>query len=115
MFDEAKKSAIAGAIVGLFDDFLINKGISFICKDTDEEAERHEDPQNVTALYGSEYWNLVDEVTYLLEDRGLFDNPEDDVDEAVEERIYNDSGELENVKETYFNYDDSDEKEDEFI
>ena len=52
-------------IVDVFDNFLASKNIEIPCDDPEEEAERHDD-DNCAYLYGMEYWNLVDQVEFML-------------------------------------------------
>lgn len=56
---------LATDIVDVFDDFLASKNIEIPCDDLEEEAERHDD-DNCACLYGMEYWNLVDQVEFML-------------------------------------------------
>lgn len=56
---------LATDIVDVFDDFLASKNIEIPCDDPEEEAERHDDG-NCACLYGMEYWNLVDQVEFML-------------------------------------------------
>lgn len=55
---------LATDIVDVFDNFLASKNIEIPCADP-EEAERHDD-DNCACLYGMEYWNLVDQVEFML-------------------------------------------------
>ena len=55
---------LATDIVDVFDDFLASKNIEIPCADPEEEAERHDD--NCACLYGMEYWDLVDQVEFML-------------------------------------------------
>ena len=57
--------ALAADIVDVFDNFLASKNIEIPCADPEEEAERHDD-DNCSCLYGMEYWNLVDQVEFML-------------------------------------------------
>lgn len=56
----------AEEIVDVFDDFLAEKEIKIQCADLDEEAERYAGGENVAALYGTEYWSIVDRVENIL-------------------------------------------------
>lgn len=56
---------LAADIVDVFDSFLASKNIKIPCDDPEEEAERHND-DNCACLYGMEYWNLVDQVEFML-------------------------------------------------
>ena len=56
---------LAAYIVDVFDSFLASKNIEIPCTDPEEEAERH-DNDNCACLYGMEYWNLVDQVEFML-------------------------------------------------
>ena len=56
---------LATDIVDVFDNFLASKNIEIPCDDPEEEAERHDD-DNCAYLYGMEYWNLVDQVEFML-------------------------------------------------
>ena len=56
---------LATDIVDVFDSFLASKNIEIPCADPEEEAERRDD-DNCACLYGSEYWNLVDQVEFML-------------------------------------------------
>ena len=56
---------LAADIVDAFDSFLASKNIEIPCDDPEEEAERHND-DNCACLYGMEYWNLVDQVEFIL-------------------------------------------------
>lgn len=60
MTDESNRE-LACQIVELFDDFLEEKGIEVPCSDQTEESERHIDC-NEAKLYGSEFWDLVNQV-----------------------------------------------------
>ena len=53
-------------IVGLFDDFLADKGIIIMCEDPDEEHDHYANGENYASLYGMEYWSLVDKVENIL-------------------------------------------------
>ena len=57
--------ALASDIVDVFDSFLASKNIEIPCADPEEEAERHND-DNCACIYGMEYWNLVDQVEFML-------------------------------------------------
>ena len=50
----------------LFEELLDEKGIEIPCEDSVEQRERY-DGGNEAKLYGTEYWNLVDEVNSLIE------------------------------------------------
>lgn len=56
---------LAADIVDAFDSFLASKNIEIPCNDPEEEAERHND-DNCACLYGMEYWDLVDQVEFML-------------------------------------------------
>ena len=56
----------ACGIVEQFDNLLHRKGIRVPCADEDEESQRNEDPDNEAALYGEEYWNLVNYTETVL-------------------------------------------------
>ena len=56
---------LATDIVDVFDNFLASKNIEIPCTDPEEEAERHDD-YNCACLYGTEYWDLVDQVEFML-------------------------------------------------
>ena len=56
---------LAADIVDVFDNFLASKNIEIPCDDPEEEVERHND-DNCACLYGMEYWNLVDQVEFML-------------------------------------------------
>ena len=56
----------ACGIVERFDNLLHRKGIRVPCADEDEESKRNEDPGNEAALYGEEYWNLVNYTETVL-------------------------------------------------
>lgn len=56
---------LATDIVDVFDNFLASKNIEIPCDDPEEEVERHDD-DNCACLYGMEYWNLVDQVEFML-------------------------------------------------
>ena len=56
---------LAADIVDEFDSFLASKNIEIPCADPEEEAERHND-DNCACLYGMEYWNLVDQIEFML-------------------------------------------------
>lgn len=56
----------ACGIVERFDNLLHRKGIRVPCADEDEESKRNEDPGNEVALYGEEYWNLVNYTETVL-------------------------------------------------
>lgn len=56
----------ACGIVERFDNLLHRKGIRVPCADQDEESKRNEDPGNEAALYGEEYWNLVNYTETVL-------------------------------------------------
>lgn len=56
---------LAADIVDAFDSFLELKNIEIPCDDPEEESERHND-NNCACLYGMEYWNLVDQVEFML-------------------------------------------------
>lgn len=58
-------NTLAADIVDVFDNFLASKNIKIPCDDPEEEAERHND-DNCACLYGMEYWNLVDQVEFML-------------------------------------------------
>lgn len=57
---------IALQIVDIFDEFLLENNINITCLNTDEEIERSDDEDNSSSLYGSEYWDLVDEVETFI-------------------------------------------------
>ena len=57
---------LATDIVDVFDDFLASKNIEIPCTDPEEEAERHDD-DNCAYLYGTEYWNLVALIEFMLD------------------------------------------------
>ena len=59
------KHNLATDIVDIFDNFLAAKGIEIPCDDPEEEAERRS-TDNYACLYGMEFWNLVDEVEFIL-------------------------------------------------
>lgn len=61
--DDARKLAIA--IVELFEDLLDDKGIEIPCADEAEQEVRYQDG-NTAKLYGMEYWDLVNEVEWLI-------------------------------------------------
>lgn len=48
-------------VVEVFEDYLESLDVVIPCSDEEEEAERLED-DNAAALYGEEYWRMVDEV-----------------------------------------------------
>lgn len=56
---------LAADIVDAFDSFLASKNIEIPCDDPEEEEERHNN-DNCACLYGMEYWNLVDQVEFML-------------------------------------------------
>ena len=56
---------LAADIVDEFDNFLASKNIEIPCDDPEEEAERHDD-DNCACLYGMEYWDLVDQIEFML-------------------------------------------------
>ena len=56
---------LATDIVDVFDDFLASKNIEIPCADPEEEAERHDD-DNCAYLYGTEYWDLVALIEFML-------------------------------------------------
>ena len=56
---------LAADIVDEFDSFLASKNIEIPCADPEEEAERHDD-DNCACLYWMEYWNLVDQVEFMI-------------------------------------------------
>lgn len=47
-------------VVEVFEDYLESLNVVIPCADADEESERLED-DNAAALYGEEYWRLIDE------------------------------------------------------
>lgn len=47
-------------VVEVFEDYLESLDVVIPCADADEESERLED-DNAAALYGEEYWRLIDE------------------------------------------------------
>ena len=56
---------LATDIVDVFDNFLASKNIEIPCADPEEEAERHDD-DNYACLYGTEYWDLVAQIEFML-------------------------------------------------
>lgn len=54
-------------ICDIVSDFLYDKGIWIPCDDAEEEKERNED----VALYGTEFFDLVDEIETYLRDKGV--------------------------------------------
>lgn len=56
---------IALQIVDIFDEFLSENNINISCLNTDEELERT-DEDGSSSLYGTEYWDLVDEVETFI-------------------------------------------------
>ena len=52
-------------IIDEIDNFLASKNIEIPCADPEEEAERHDD-DNCACLYGTEYWNLVTLIEFML-------------------------------------------------
>ena len=56
---------LATDIVDVFDNFLASKNIEIPCDDPEEEAERHVD-DNCACLYGTEYWDLVVLIEFML-------------------------------------------------
>mgnify|MGYP005915210993 CR=1 FL=1 len=56
---------LSNKIAEIFENLLEKKGIEIPCSDKVEEAERHQDG-NSAKLYGMEYFNLVDEISGLL-------------------------------------------------
>lgn len=58
-------NTLAADIVDVFDSFLASKNIEIPCDDPEEESERHND-DNCACLYGMEYWNLVDQVEFMI-------------------------------------------------
>ena len=60
-----KKRTLAADIVDVFDSFLASKNIEVPCDYPEEESERHCD-NNCACLYGMEYWDLVDQVEFML-------------------------------------------------
>ncbi|MEG1523855.1 MAG: hypothetical protein RR475_02385 [Clostridia bacterium] len=64
-----KNRRIAASIVELFEDLLDEKGIEVPCSDEMEQKERYNDG-NSAKLYGTEYWNLVQEVEEYLDKKG---------------------------------------------
>ena len=53
----------ASDILDEFDEFLASKDITIPCADESEEGDRYaDDPNNAAALYGSEYYGLLDQV-----------------------------------------------------
>ena len=65
-------------ILEVFEDFLEEHNAKIPCKDKEEEKERGED--NSAMIYGSEYFNLFDEIENLvaeaLEKKGIKTNQE---------------------------------------
>lgn len=57
---------LACNIVDLFDNLLNEKGMEIPCSDESEESKRHVDG-NVAKLYGSEYWDLVNQIQSILD------------------------------------------------
>lgn len=57
---------LANEIVELFEELLNEKGIEIPCEDSVEQNERYAGG-NEAKLYGTEYWNLVDEVESLID------------------------------------------------
>lgn len=60
-----KKRETACYIVDMFDDLLSEKNIEIPCEDEYEQGERHHE-DNTAAVYGMEYWNLVDKIEAML-------------------------------------------------
>ena len=56
---------LATDIVDVFDNFLASKNIEIPWDEPEEESERHDD-DNCACLYGMEYWDLVDQVEFML-------------------------------------------------
>ena len=61
---------LAAEIVDVLDEYLDDKGIVIPCASESEEEDRKES-DSCCALYGSEYWNLVDFLESALNDRTL--------------------------------------------
>ena len=60
-----KNRKLACEIVELFDDLLDKKGIEIPCDDEYETLERHYNG-NEAKLYGTEFWELVGEIEFIL-------------------------------------------------
>jgi hypothetical protein len=56
---------IACTIVEAFEDLLDRKGISISCQSELEETERSLE-NNTAKIYGSEYWDLVNGIEFIL-------------------------------------------------
>ena len=56
---------LATDIVDVFDNFLASKNIEIPCADPEEEVERYDD-DNCACLYGTEYWDLVALIEFML-------------------------------------------------
>lgn len=56
---------IAADIVDVFDDYLADIDLPIVCGNASEEEDRHSD-ENSAMLYGSEYWNLVEDIEFYL-------------------------------------------------
>ena len=54
-------------IIEIFEDLLEAKGVEIPCDDPYEESHRYDD-MNLAAIYGTEYGNLVNAVSVILEE-----------------------------------------------
>lgn len=63
---QSKNEKIATEIVEFFEDLLYHKEIKIPCEDEMEQRDRQQD-ENSACLYGMEYWNLIEQISDLLE------------------------------------------------
>lgn len=61
---------LAAEVVDILDEFLLNNGIVVPCASEFEEEDRKES-DSCCALYGTEYWNLVNFLENALNDRAF--------------------------------------------
>lgn len=62
-----KNNLIAIGIIELFENLLEKKNLKIDCEDEYEELER-DFPNNDARIYGTEYWNLEEKITCILND-----------------------------------------------
>lgn len=62
-----KNDLISSQIIDIIDDFLIERGIRIKCESELEEKDRINE-EIESAIYGSEYWDLLYSVSDILND-----------------------------------------------
>ena len=72
-------------IVEAFEDLLDRKGISIPCQSELEETERSLE-NNTAKIYGSEYWDLVNGIEFILNMRD-FESKNEEGEKYVQNKI----------------------------